>query len=436
MIHGLVLIATVYLLTPLLARIPVAVLAGVLLSVALRMLQPREFLSLWRTSRAEGMVYLVTFHAIVFIDLIMGIQAGIMAALAIAAVRFARTRTSLDTFESSDPSVISIDGSLTFLASSKLEAVREDLAGMDARRSIILDLTGVTRTDSTGASHLLEMLQLLQNRGTPFALKGLSMDSIRLLRSMGAAERLPECFACTDCEVMRILGQQAQASALNKLVYGVERFKRGLGANYQTLFKTLADGQSPHTLFITCSDSRINPNLITSTDPGELFIIRNIGNMVAPSRNGDATTEGAGVEYAVGVLGVRDIVLCAHSGCGAMQALLSESLLGEEMRQTFPSLSHWRQGLQGIQRLLPRDATPEQAAKQNALFQLEHLKTYAVVKESIAKGSLRLHAWYYDIGEAELEQWDEAQEAFVAMGGATTRTIPSKLDSGTHFSVP
>jgi len=415
LVHAVMLLAAVYLFAPLLSRIPVAVLSGMLLSVALRMLHPREFLELWGSSRSDALTYLVTFLVIVFVDLIAGVQAGVMAALAIAAIRFGGSRMQVDLFEPSSPCVVSIEGSLTFLATSRLEAVRDCLGRLDTSRGVIIDLSGVTSVDASGGSQLMELLAFLESRQSRFVLKGLSTGSMKALMAMDHQQRLPGRLAFSARDAMVALAGAPQTLGLDRLAYGVERFRNHLRSSYGKLFSALAREQNPHTLFITCCDSRINPNLITSTDPGELFVIRNVGNMVPPLGAGEPQADGAGIDFAVGVLGVREIVLCGHSGCGALKALLSDGILQAGGADRMPSLSHWLRRFETIRERLPQ-GDPDRAAALNAVLQLENLKTYPVVREHLANGSLRLHAWYYDIAEGELRAWDDAAGSYRVIG--------------------
>src|SRR3990167_5638666 len=120
---------------------------------------------------------------------------------------------------------------------------------------------------------------------------------------------------------------------MQKLLNGALTFRRHMFSAYRDLFERLAQGQAPEALFITCSDSRVVPNLITATDPGDLFVLRNIGNIIPPYDPDDKdNAEAAAIEYALGVLGVRDIVICGHSSCGAMNAAQNlESLAGTQV---------------------------------------------------------------------------------------------------------
>jgi carbonic anhydrase len=194
-------------------------------------------------------------------------------------------------------------------------------------------------------------------------------------------------------------------------VHGVERFRRDRLTRYGPIFDRLATGQSPHTLLITCSDSRINPNLITTTDPGELFIVRNVGNLVPPADSPMAASVASAIEYAVGVLHVTDVVICGHSGCGAMRALI-----GQDVPQGLPSVHRWLKEAQPILERLPADSSAEEAAMLSARVQLENALTYPVLREKVEAGEVRLHAWFYDVGRSELLEWDVDSSRYLPLG--------------------
>src|SRR5262245_50108210 len=122
---------------------------------------------------------------------------------------------------------------------------------------------------------------------------------------------------------------------MQKLIEGIHQFQTAIFGSQRELFERLVDGQRPDALFITCSDSRINPNLLTQTEPGELFILRNAGNIVPRHRRGNGG-ESATIEFAVAALGIQDIILCGHSHCGAMQGLLRSDRLAE-----LPAMAAW-----------------------------------------------------------------------------------------------
>ena len=184
------------------------------------------------------------------------------------------------------------------------------------------------------------------------------------------------------------------------LSHGVRRFRTEAHPARAELFADLAGGQQPEVLFVTCADSRIDPALITSTDPGSLFVCRNAGN-VMPAWSDRVDGMVASVEYAVAVLGVAHVVVCGHSSYGAMGALVDPPPSG-----ALPAVERWlpaagvaHDGAESIDDLIAR----------NARQQLEHLRTHPSVADRIAAGELELHAWVYDIGSGDVHDVTDAE---------------------------
>ncbi|NEB78335.1 carbonic anhydrase [Streptomyces sp. SID14478] len=158
-------------------------------------------------------------------------------------------------------------------------------------------------------------------------------------------------------------------------------------------FARLADGQSPQVLFITCSDSRVVPALITGARPGELFELRTAGNIVPAHRSGHPSGEAATIEYAVEVLGVRDVVVCGHSHCGAVGALVR----GDDLAAV-PAVRDWlAHAADETAAHDPSDPTVSAAVQQHVLTQLLRLRSYPCVQRRIEDGRVRLHGWYYEV---------------------------------------
>lgn len=198
--------------------------------------------------------------------------------------------------------------------------------------------------------------------------------------------------------------------SLLSLLRGVEHFNTEVFPAKQNLFATLAGGQSPNALFIACADSRINPNLITQTEPGDLFILRNIGNIV-PAYGEMLGGVSSAVEYAVAGLGVSAIIVCGHSDCGAMKALLAPEKSGLDK---MPTVRQWLRNAEAARAALgelkAEDAGPANVrtlSEQNVMLQLSHLRTHPSVVAGMARGTLFLQGWFYDIGTGEITILDE-----------------------------
>ncbi len=182
------------------------------------------------------------------------------------------------------------------------------------------------------------------------------------------------------------------------------------------LFRQLAKGQKPLARFITCSDSRISPNLITNTEPSELFILRNAGNIVPPcgtANGGEAPT----VEFAVAGLGVRDIIVCGHSHCGAMNGLLHPERLGD-----LPSVAAWLGHAEATRRVVNENYKKLGEAKrlnvaiqENVLAQIENLRTHPAVAARLSRGELTLHGWVYKIETGDVFAYSVEQGQFIPL---------------------
>ncbi|MBR8826473.1 MAG: carbonic anhydrase [Gomphosphaeria aponina SAG 52.96 = DSM 107014] len=202
---------------------------------------------------------------------------------------------------------------------------------------------------------------------------------------------------------------------MKKLIDGLQKFQTGYYSSHKELFEELSHGQQPRILFITCSDSRIDPNLITQAEVGELFVIRNAGNIIPPfgATNGG---EGAAVEYAIHHLEIEQVIVCGHSHCGAMKGLLKLESLAAEM----PLVYEWLKQAEATRRLVKDNYGDfegmellELTVAENVLNQLENLHTYPVIRSKVRQGKLALHGWIYRIESGEVLAYDPVVHDFV-----------------------
>jgi carbonic anhydrase len=201
---------------------------------------------------------------------------------------------------------------------------------------------------------------------------------------------------------------------MKKLIKGLRNFKNSYYCSHQDLFEELSHGQKPRVLFITCSDSRIDPNLLTQTDLGELFVIRNAGNIIPPfgATNGG---EGAAVEYAIHALGIQQVIVCGHSHCGAMKGLLKLQSLEDEM----PLVYEWLKHSEATRRVLKENYSELEgeeliamAVAENVLNQLDNLRTYPVIRSKMHQKQINLYAWIYEIETGEVLSYDADLDEF------------------------
>jgi carbonic anhydrase len=216
-----------------------------------------------------------------------------------------------------------------------------------------------------------------------------------------------------------------------RLVKGVHQFQEHVFCAQRELFARLAQQQAPGALFITCSDSRISPNLLTQTGPGDLFVLRNAGN-IAPPYGVQGGGEAATVEYAVAALGVRDIIVCGHTNCGAMKALIGD--LGQ-LADDMPLVGAWLGHAAATRRIVRekyQHLSPEQrwvaAVEENVLVQLENLRTHPAVAAKLARGELNLHGWVYSLETGGVYAFRPEEGEFMPLAESriTLRALPSK----------
>ncbi len=217
----------------------------------------------------------------------------------------------------------------------------------------------------------------------------------------------------TDPEDPAVPG--AEEDPVDKLFDGVREFRDNVFPERREQFEELAKGQNPRILFITCADSRVVPEMITQTEPGDLFVCRNIGNIV-PAYGEMMGGVSAVVEYAVVALGVSDIVVCGHSNCGAMAGLIR----GEAALDKMPTVRSWLRNAHAarsvVEVLYPEltgDAKIQALVEQNVLTQLQHLGTHPAVAAGVASGKVELHGWVYDIETGEIHLHDVARGEMV-----------------------
>ena len=206
---------------------------------------------------------------------------------------------------------------------------------------------------------------------------------------------------------------------LLSLLRGVEYFNTHVFPEKEELFVNLANTQSPKILFIACADSRITPSLITQTNPGDLFILRNVGNLV-PAYGEMLGGVSSAIEYAVVGLDVSIIIICGHSDCGAMKALLEPQ---EADLQAMPTVRSWLRNAEAARAVTlstfkAEDSGPAMVrclSEQNVLLQLAHLRTHPAVAAGLASNTLFLQGWFYDIGKGEISILDEQTRKNIAV---------------------
>lgn len=207
---------------------------------------------------------------------------------------------------------------------------------------------------------------------------------------------------------------------MQEFIEGYQEFKSVELNNYRTLFKDLVKhGQKPKALFIGCSDSRVVPTLITNTLPGELFVIRNIGNFVPPYKpDSDYHATAAAIEYATDVLKVENIIVCGHSDCGAISALYKDLQPTSSNIHTIKWLSLGESAKNYVLQHAPNATKAERnryTEKVSVVLQLKNLLTYPAVKERVEQKKLFLHGWHYNIESGKIRYYSKKERAFIPL---------------------
>ncbi|WP_416908237.1 MAG: carbonic anhydrase [Polymorphobacter sp.] len=220
-----------------------------------------------------------------------------------------------------------------------------------------------------------------------------------------------------------------------KFAAGVVKFQRDVYPRNAELFERLAKGQSPEALFITCSDSRIELGMLTQSEPGDLFVVRNAGNIVPPHDTTTGATTAA-IEFAVGALKVPHIVICGHTDCGAAKGAMAPEKL-DSLPHVRDWLVHMRAAIDITRELgshLNEHDMMLMLLEQNVLLQMAHLRTHPAVALALAKGVLQIHGWVYDIADGEVYAWDDDVKDFQPVSRRYAAQVAKYLDTAHEHS--
>ncbi|GAA3147428.1 hypothetical protein GCM10010521_38360 [Streptomyces rameus] len=405
MLHGVLVVVAALLMVPLLEEIPLASLAALVMAVGIQMVSLHHIRTV--TRHREVPVYAVTALGVVFLGVLQGVCLGIAVAVAIALHRLTHTRITHE--EEKGVHHVRVRGQLTFLAVPRLSRALH-LVPQGAHAVVELDGSFM---DHAAYESLQDWRSAHTARGGRAELAG-RRGGIRTAGQVPSAgcrcrpwtpwRNHQSCFAGTTAAPV---GQEAAG----ELARGISSFQRNTAPLVREELARLArEGQRPAQLFLTCADSRLVTSMITASGPGDLFVVRNVGNLVPPpgGEHGDDSVAAA-IEYAVDVLGVRSITVCGHSGCGAMQALATTGAGGGStplqrwLRHGLPSLARMAGGRHDRPRLAGREPADEveQLCLTNVVQQLAHLRAHGPVARALAAGELELHGMYFHVGEAQ-----------------------------------
>lgn len=473
MLHGLWILLAAGLLVPALDLIPLAALAALVMAVGIQMVSATHLRTV--TRHREILVYGTTIAAVVLGGVLEGVAIGIAVAVAVALNRLTRTRITMERLDSGVHRVW-VRGQLTFLAvprlSRALNQIPHDGHAVIELDGSFIDHAAYETLQDWQDSHLAHggSLEITGRSGARIAeAEKARRDGLAEQAHQGAQRGDHHCcrpwtpwqnhcdhraaVARTDTDAAAIPadgpatatatgsapgsgarsgdGSASAAAAApaaprrrgaGQLASGISAFQRDTAPHVRDELARLArEGQRPSQLFLTCADSRLVTSMITASGPGDLFTVRNVGNLVPlPGAESTDDSVAAAIEYAVDVLQVDSITVCGHSGCGAMQALLNSSPgapmtpLRRWLRHGLPSLERMASRHHAWARIsgrLPADAV-EQLCLTNVVQQLEHLRAHESVARRLAEGTLELHGMYFHVGEAQAYLLSEGEDFF------------------------
>ncbi|MFF3400438.1 bifunctional SulP family inorganic anion transporter/carbonic anhydrase [Streptomyces sp. NPDC002659] len=399
MLHGLWITVAALLLVPVLDLIPLGALAALVMVVGVQMVSITHLRTVRRNR--EILVYAVTLASVVLAGVLEGVAIGIAVAVAVALRRLTRTRITTD--EREGVHLVRARGQLTFLAVPRLSRT---LGQVPQGAHCVVELDGSFMDHAAyEALHGWQASHVAQGGTVEFT--GRAGGRI----SESASETHGCCRPWTPWRNHHCGDGRPRQAYAHQLASGLSSFQRNTAPLVRDELARLArEGQRPSQLFLTCADSRLVTSMITASGPGDLFTVRNVGNLVPlPGAESSDDSVAAAIEYAVDVLEVDSITICGHSGCGAMQALLNgppasvQTPLRRWLRHGQPSLERMRSRHRSWARIsgrMPTDAV-EQLCLTNVVQQLEHLRAHESVARRLAEGTLELHGMYFHVGEAQ-----------------------------------
>ncbi|MYU37640.1 MULTISPECIES: SulP family inorganic anion transporter [unclassified Streptomyces] len=459
-LHGVWVLLAALLLVSALERIPLAALAALVMVVGIQMVNFAHIRNVHR--HREFPVYAATIIGVLLVGVLKGVTIGIVVAVALALHRLARTRITVS--EQGGRYLVTARGQLTFLAVPRLSRV---LARIPQGADATVELDG-SFMDHAAYEAIQDWCSTQTALGGHIEITGRSGGRIAEPASAahsccrpwtpwrnhhchdrigsGAASRTATPVSPTpgpaDSPSITV-ATSADRPGVHQLLSGLSSFQRTTAPLVrEELARLAAEGQRPSQLFLTCADSRLVTSMITASGPGDLFTVRNVGNLVPPpdaeGASGTDDSVAAAIEYAVDVLEVESITVCGHSGCGAMQALLGgapktpRTPLWRWLRHGLPSLDRMRSRHHSWARIsgrLPTDAV-EQLCLTNVVQQLEHLRSHDFVARRVAAGTLQLHGMYFHVGEAQAYLLTEGESSGTGPDEVFVRVAPSAAHPG------
>jgi carbonic anhydrase len=406
-LHGIWVLAFALPFAGMAEMIPMAALAGLLVMIGVQLVKRAHI----ETARKTGdiAVYTVTVLGVIFLNLLEGVLIGLALSIALTVWRVVRTRIHAE-LDGENTWRVVIEGSCTFLSLPRLTTV---LASVPAGTKATVELS-VDFIDHAVREAIEDWRRQHVASGGKVDIRELGsvdMDSALAgppIREINGIDVRPGLMPWSSWQNGHTNGHKRNGNSLPSVLHGLAVYQRRTAPHLRPHMEKLADAQRPETLFITCADSRIVPNVITSSGPGDLFTVRNVGNLI-PAGQRDESIEAA-IAFAVEKLRVSSIVVCGHSSCGAMNALLAGSApasSGDRHLHTWlahglPALTAYDGGRHPVAEDAAREgfSPVDQLSMVNVAIQVEALSRHPLVADAYKRGELDVIGVFYDIATA------------------------------------
>jgi carbonic anhydrase len=419
-LHGMWVLLFSVLLVGLIELIPLAALAGLLVVIGVRLVKLADL----RTAHRQGelMIYLVTMAGVVFLNLLEGVLIGLGLSLLLVLRRVVWSVVHAQPIgppSDGEPACwrVVVEGTLSFLSVPRLSRV---LAQVPAGSHVVIEMV-VDFLDHAAYDHLAAWQRQHERNGGTVVVDEVGPARHNGEGGNGLARRaripaLPRAFSPWWAWQVH----HDDHDALQPLFAGVREYHRRSVPEVLPHLEQLVAGQRPRALFLTCADSRVVPNVLTSSGPGDLFTVRNLGNLVPPPGDESDSSVAASLEYAVNQLKVPSILVCGHSGCAAMHGLLASGTvtgsLGQWLRWGLPSLMAMRSGHPvGVAATAEGRDEVDRLAMVNVALQVETLRTHPAVRDAVAGSRVQVAGLFLDLRTARLLLLDSAAERFVPL---------------------
>ncbi len=432
-LHGFWIIAFAAVGASMIEEVPLSVLAGLLVYVGVRLVRIEDIKEL--AKHRELPIYFATLLGVVFKDLLFGVGLGIV--LAIGTLIFRMSRVSFRREDLEGRYALHVDGSMTFISVPKLTTA---LNALPETGPVEIHLH-TDFLDHAAFEALHNWAKQREEKGDDVLIREHHDDWY-----LSAMDDKPKKDRTSPRDILVRMGDGSLPlntghllkSSMKKILQGVQNFHKTKAPSFVGPLRQLVkDGQRPSAMLVTCSDSRMLPDVISSVDPGDLFIVRNVGNII-PLTGAEAVAEslstGAAIEFAVEALGVKDIIIMGHGDCGAMKQL------GKSEPSGLQHLDNWLLNARpALHRFLVASQKDDHAdhdtlSKINVVVQLEHLTSYPSIQARILSGELKVHGWWFDLNEAHVMAYDLADGTFKTIEDVYSELLSDDLIP--HTSTP